>query len=64
VKAVVLELDHVRVNAVSAGLVEDSYEKYKDFFPGHNPVSMGKVVDGYLKSIEGKITGQIIRVLS
>ena len=64
VRAVVLELDQLRVNAVSAGLVEDAYEKYKDFFPGHDPVSMGKVVNGYLKSIEGKINGEIIRVLS
>jgi NAD(P)-dependent dehydrogenase (short-subunit alcohol dehydrogenase family) len=64
VKAVVLELNHIRVNAVSAGLVEDAYEKYKDFFPGHNPVSMKKVVNGYIKSVEGKINGEIIRVLS
>jgi NAD(P)-dependent dehydrogenase (short-subunit alcohol dehydrogenase family) len=64
VKAVVLELDNIRVNAVSAGLVEDSYEKYKDFFPGHTPVSMKKVVEGYLKSVEGTVNGQIIRVLN
>jgi NAD(P)-dependent dehydrogenase (short-subunit alcohol dehydrogenase family) len=63
VKAVVLELDNVRVNAVSAGVVEDAYEKYKDYFPGHNPVSMDKVANGYIKSIEGKVNGEIIRVL-
>eukprot|EP00746_Dinoflagellata_sp_MGD_P051593 gnl/MRDRNA2_/MRDRNA2_229706_c0_seq1.p1 gnl/MRDRNA2_/MRDRNA2_229706_c0~~gnl/MRDRNA2_/MRDRNA2_229706_c0_seq1.p1 ORF type:complete len:152 (+),score=0.78 gnl/MRDRNA2_/MRDRNA2_229706_c0_seq1:249-704(+) len=64
VKAVVLELDNVRVNAVSAGLVEDAYEKYKDYFPGHNPVAMNKVVNGYIKSEEGKINGQVIRVIA
>ncbi len=64
VKAVVLELDQIRVNAVSAGLVEDAYEKYKDYFPGHNAVGMDKVVNGYVKSVEGKINGEIIRVLS
>ena len=63
VKAVVLELDNVRVNAVSAGVVEDAYEKYKDYFPGHNPVAMNKVVNGYIKSVEGKINGQVIRVI-
>jgi len=63
VKAVVLELDSVRVNAVSAGVVEDAYEKYKDYFPGHNPVPMNKVVNGYIKSVEGKINGQVIRVI-
>lgn len=64
VKAVVLELENIRINTVSAGLVEDAYEKYKDYFPGHDPVPMQKVVNGYIKSIEGKINGQIIRVLA
>ncbi|GAB5401526.1 MAG: short chain dehydrogenase [Aureisphaera sp.] len=62
VKAVALELEGVRVNAVSAGLVEDAFEKYKDYFPGHDPVAMNKVVNGYAKSAEGRIKGQIIRV--
>lgn len=62
VKAVVLELDAVRVNVVCAGLVEDAYEKYKDYFPGHDPVPMAKVTNAYLKSVLGKINGQIIRV--
>ena len=64
VKAVVLDLDKVRVNAVSAGLVADAYEKYKDYFPGHDPVSMNKVVNGYIKCIDGKINGQIVRVMA
>lgn len=62
VKAVVLELDTIRVNVVCAGLVEDAYEKYKDYFPGHDPVPMSKVTNAYLKSVLGKINGQIIRV--
>ena len=62
VKAVALELDRVRVNAVSAGLVADAYEKYKDYFPGFDAVGMDKVVNGYAKSVEGKVNGQIINV--
>lgn len=62
VKAVVLELDSIRVNVVCAGLVSDAYEKYKDYFPGHDPVPMPKVTNAYLKSVLGKINGQIIRV--
>ncbi|TDI73928.1 MAG: short chain dehydrogenase [Bacteroidetes bacterium] len=62
VRAVALELDGVRVNAVSAGLVADAYEKYKDFFPGYDAVGMDKVVNGYVKSVEGKVNGQIINV--
>ncbi len=63
VKALELELKNdIRVNVVSLGLVEDSYEKYKDFFPGHIPISMEKVVNAYVRSVEGKESGQVIRV--
>lgn len=63
VKAVALELENgIRVNVVSADLVEDSYEKYKDYFPGNTPVPMAKVVDGYVKCVEGRINGEIIRI--
>ncbi|MAP55524.1 short chain dehydrogenase [Altibacter sp.] len=63
VKAVALEMDNgLRVNVVSADLVEDAYEKYKDYFPGNTPVSMRKVVDGYVKCVEGRINGKIVRI--
>jgi NAD(P)-dependent dehydrogenase (short-subunit alcohol dehydrogenase family) len=63
VKAVSLELkDGIRINVVSSGLVEDAVEKYEAYFPGHNPIPMKKVVNGYVRSIEGKGTGQIIRM--
>lgn len=63
VKAVALELrTHCRINVVSSGLVEDSVYKYEDYFPGHNPIPMFKIVNGYVKSIEGHDTGLIIRM--
>ena len=63
VKSVALELTNgIRVNAVSCGLVEDSYEIYKDHFPGHNPISMNRVINGYLRSLEGRGTGEVIKV--
>lgn len=63
VKAVALEIENeLRVNVVSLGVVEDAYEKYRDFFPGHNPVSMKKAVNAYVRSVEGKGSGEIIRV--
>lgn len=63
VQAVALEIENgKRVNAVSLGMVEDAYEKYRDFFPGHNPVPMKKAVNAYVKSVEGKGNGEIIRV--
>lgn len=63
VKAVALEIKNgIRVNAVSSGMVEDAYEKYKDYFPGHNPIPMKKVINGYVRSVNGKGNGQIIRI--
>lgn len=63
VKAVVLELDNgIRVNAVSSGIVEDALDKYGDYFPGHNPIPMDKMLRGYIRSVEGKANGEIIRI--
>jgi NAD(P)-dependent dehydrogenase (short-subunit alcohol dehydrogenase family) len=63
VQAAVLELNNgIRLNVVSSGLVEDAVEKYRDYFPGHNPIPMTKVVNGYIRSVEGKGTGQVIRI--
>ncbi|MEO0507214.1 MAG: short chain dehydrogenase [Bacteroidota bacterium] len=63
VKAAALELDHGhRLNVVSSGMVEDAYERYKDFFPGHNPIPMDKVINGYVRSVNGKGSGEIIRI--
>jgi len=63
VKAVSLELKNgIRINVVSSGLVEDAVEKYEAYFPGHNPIPMKKVINGYVKSVEGRGTGEIIRM--
>ncbi len=63
VKAVSLELKNgIRINVVSPGLVEDAVERYETYFPGHNPIPMKKVINGYVKSVEGKGTGEIIRI--
>lgn len=63
VQAAALELTAgMRINVVSSGLVEDAVGKYGDYFPGHNPIPMRKVVNGYVKSIEGCGTGEIIRM--
>lgn len=65
VKAVTLELTNdTRINVVCSDLVEDSFEKYKDYFPGNTPVPMNKIVDGYVKCIEGKINGRILRIMA
>ncbi len=63
VQAAALEIENgVRVNVVSSGMVEDAYEKYKDYFPGHNPIPMNKVVNGYVRSVKGMGNGEVIRI--
>ncbi|TKB08871.1 short chain dehydrogenase [Desulforhopalus sp. IMCC35007] len=63
VKAASLELkNNLRINVVSSGLVEDAVDKYEAYFPGDNPIPMKKVINGYVKSVLGRGTGQIIRM--
>lgn len=52
----------IRINVVSPGLVEPSVEAIGSYFPGHDPVPMDRVVNAYVKSIEGIITGKVIKV--
>jgi NAD(P)-dependent dehydrogenase (short-subunit alcohol dehydrogenase family) len=52
----------LRVNAVCPTVVEDSAEMYADFFPGFDPAPMEKVLNGYIRCVEGKITGRILRI--
>lgn len=63
VRAAAIELkDGVRINAVSPTVVEDSPEFFP-YFPGHIPVSMKQVVAGFVKSVLGANTGQVIEVI-
>lgn len=65
VQAVALETNgNPRVNVVSTSLVEDAYEKYKDYFPGYNVIPMNRVVNAYIRSVLGNRSGEIIRVYS
>lgn len=53
----------IRLNVVSPGLVEDSARELGSYFPGHTPVAMQRMVNGYVKSVEGKLTGKVIEVI-
>jgi NAD(P)-dependent dehydrogenase (short-subunit alcohol dehydrogenase family) len=58
-----IELDRgIRINVVSPGLLQESAKKYEGYFPGHEPVSSARVGLAYAKSVEGRITGQVIIV--
>ncbi|MEN0054211.1 MAG: short chain dehydrogenase [Mucilaginibacter sp.] len=53
-----------RINVVSPGLVEDSKERYGEFFPGYNLVPMNKLVNAYVLSVKGAVNGEILKVYS
>jgi NAD(P)-dependent dehydrogenase (short-subunit alcohol dehydrogenase family) len=52
----------MRVNVVCPTVVEDSAEMYADFFPGFDPAPMQKVVNGYVRCLETRMNGQILRI--
>ena len=51
-----------RINVVSPGLLLESLDKYRDFFPGYPPVPAATVALGYRKSVMGNQTGQVIKI--
>ena len=62
VQAAALEMNTVRVNVVSSGAVMDSWDKYQGYFPGHPPIAMDKMMNGYIRSVKGRDTGKVIRI--
>lgn len=64
VMAAAIELKNgIRINAVSPGLVEKSKKALGSYFPGQIPVSMERVAQGFVKSMEGFGTGKVIEIL-
>jgi NAD(P)-dependent dehydrogenase (short-subunit alcohol dehydrogenase family) len=62
VRAAALSLKRrVRINAVSPGMAQDSYEQFGPFNPGRAPVPMLEIASAFQRSIEGWRTGEIIR---
>jgi len=52
----------MRINAVCPTVVEDSAQAYGDWFAGFDPASMDRVANGYVRSVEGLITGRVIKI--
>jgi NAD(P)-dependent dehydrogenase (short-subunit alcohol dehydrogenase family) len=62
VRAAALSLERrVRINAVSPGLAQDSFEQFGAFNPGRAPVPMRQIASAFQRSIEGWRTGENIR---
>lgn len=52
----------MRINAVCPTVVEDSVEAYGDWFAGFDAAPMDRVVNGYVRSVEGLINGRVIKI--
>ncbi|MFD9704568.1 short chain dehydrogenase [Lentzea sp. NPDC059081] len=59
VRAAAIEIAPQRINAVSPTVFTESLDVYGDFFPGMKPVPLADVVQAYVRSIEGRQTGQV-----
>ncbi|MFS8097203.1 short chain dehydrogenase [Lentzea alba] len=59
VRAAAIEIAPQRINAVSPTVFTESLDVYGDYFPGMKPVPLADVVLAYVRSIEGRQTGQI-----
>lgn len=59
VRAAAIEIAPLRINAVSPTVFTESLDVYGDFFPGMKPVPLADVTRAYVRSIEGRQTGQI-----
>jgi NAD(P)-dependent dehydrogenase (short-subunit alcohol dehydrogenase family) len=53
----------IRINVVSPGVLTESLPTYGEYFRGHEPVPGARVANAFVKSIEGRLTGQVFEVL-
>ena len=59
-----IELDRgLRINIVSPGVLVESLPVYGEYFRGHEAVPGARVANAYVKSVEGRLTGQVFHVL-
>ncbi|TMN22977.1 short chain dehydrogenase [Lentibacillus cibarius] len=59
VKSASIEMPRgIRINSVSPNIVQETWDRLGDFFSGFIPVPAAQVARGYVKSVEGKQTGQ------
>ncbi|MBC6309279.1 short chain dehydrogenase [Listeria sp. FSL L7-1582] len=48
----------IRINSVSPNVLQESWDKYADFFAGFTPVPVERVAQAFVKSVLGGQTGQ------
>lgn len=63
VRAAAVELPRgLRINAVSPNVLTESMDTYGDYFAGFVPVPAARAALAYQRSVEGPITGQVLRI--
>ena len=63
-RAAAIELPRgLRINAVSPTVFEESMESYGPFFRGFDPVPVARAARAFARSIEGRQTGQVYKVV-
>jgi NAD(P)-dependent dehydrogenase (short-subunit alcohol dehydrogenase family) len=63
-RAAAIELPRgLRINLVSPNVFVESMEGYGPFFRGMTPVPVARAALAYSRSVEGKLTGQVFKVL-
>jgi NAD(P)-dependent dehydrogenase (short-subunit alcohol dehydrogenase family) len=64
VRAAAIELPRgLRINVISPGLLDESAVALGDYFRGHETVPGKRAANAYVKSVEGRLTGQVLHVL-
>ena len=64
VRAAAIELPRgLRINVVSPTLLDESAVAYEDYFRGFETVPGKRVANAYVKSVEGRLNGQVLHVL-
>ncbi len=62
VKCAAIEMPkETRINVVSPTVVTESLDKYAAYFRGYKPVPAAEVAQAFVKSVEGRQTGQVYR---
>jgi NAD(P)-dependent dehydrogenase (short-subunit alcohol dehydrogenase family) len=62
VRAAAIEIAPQRINAISPTVFTEALDVYGDYFPGFPSVGLADVAQAYVRSIEGRQTGQVFEL--
>jgi NAD(P)-dependent dehydrogenase (short-subunit alcohol dehydrogenase family) len=63
VRSAAIELPRgIRINTVSATVFEEAWDAYGAMFPGATPIPVADAARACVESVEGDLTGQVLRV--